>query len=36
MPGIAVSNRTAATRDDYLMGVRPTTEVRISLFSGVF
>jgi hypothetical protein len=36
MPGVAVSNRGATTRDDFLMGVQPATEVRISLFSGVF
>lgn len=36
MPGVAVSGRGPTTRDDFLMGVRPTTEVRISLFSGVF
>lgn len=36
MPGVAVSSRGATTRDDLLLGVRPTTEVRISLFSGVF
>ncbi|MCA9534757.1 MAG: hypothetical protein KC593_13790 [Myxococcales bacterium] len=36
MPGVAVGTRGAMTRDDMLMGVRPTTEVRISLFSGVF
>lgn len=36
MPGMAVFNRGATTRDDFLMGVQPATEVRISLFSGVF
>lgn len=36
MPGVAVSGRGPTTREDFLMGVRPTTEVRVSLFSGVF
>ena len=36
MPGVAVSNRTAMTSQDVVLGYRPTTEVRISLFSGVF
>ena len=36
MPGVAVSSRGVTTRDDLRLGVRPATEVRISLFSGVF